>query len=94
MTIKELKEQVNAIPKEYDNIEIFQSIDEEGNGFFPFDGISVDYVREQDDNYRPDCMYIPYLEGLEDFEGNEIDDEAKVTDEILKHNGYVRVAVA
>ena len=42
MTIKELRDIVNKIPKKYDDLVVWKSKDDEGNGFNLFGGIDTD----------------------------------------------------
>lgn len=89
MTIGELKKEMLEIPEEYDNLEIYQAIDEEGNGYFPFSGIGYPYYMDKsDDHDRPDSMRS------EDDLNYDLDLEEGETFEEYVEKYFIKVAVA
>lgn len=76
MNVKELKELVNSIPEELDDLVVLMSIDDEGNGYRQLRGLDPDSYTTDDPT---DWMVESMMDRADaDSEGYEMDDLTQV----------------
>lgn len=57
MKVEALRNMLNLIPEEYDDVNVLVAVDDEGNGYMQADGISVNYYAQDPDDWRVESVY-------------------------------------